>query len=413
MKFHNLSLLTFRFSLACFMIFASCSHPEPPPKNPPVAVNLYTVKSEIVTYYDKYPANTVALSQVDLRPEVQGYITAIDFVEGTHVKKGQKLYEIDQRLYQEAYDQAKANADVAEGNLTQAQQDADRYTYLNSQNAVAKQILDHALIALENAKNAVKAADQAVKTAATNLTFSVISAPFDGTIGFSQVKLGNMVTVGTTILNTISTDDPMGVDFLISEKQLAHFDDLKNNTQQTIDSLFTIILPNDSIYTKLGKISVIDRAVDQQTGTIRVRAVFPNPNYSLKPGLSCVMRVHNQETKPKIVVPSKAVVELMGEYFVYLIKDTVAPDPKDSTKTHPVLLAIQKKVKLGQTIAPNVIVENGLKEGTKIVVDGVQSLHTGSVIKAGGPNSTKGGKDSTSHKPDSQATKDSSKKGKD
>jgi RND family efflux transporter MFP subunit len=413
MKFHNHSLFTFRLSLVCFMIFASCSYQEPPTKNPPVAVNLYTVKSEIVTYYDKYPANTVALSQVDLRPEVQGYITAIDFTEGTHVKKGQKLYEIDQRLYQDAYDQAKANAQVAEGNLTQAQQDADRYTYLNSQNAIAKQILDHALVALENAKNAVKAADQAVKTAATNLTFSVISAPFDGTIGFSQVKLGNMVTVGTTILNTISTDDPMGVDFLISEKQLAHFDDLKNNTQQTLDSLFTIVLPNDSIYKQLGKISVIDRAVDQQTGTIRIRAVFPNPNYSLKPGLSCVMRVHNQETKPKLIIPSKAVVELMGEYFVYLIKDTVAPDSKDSTKTHPVTIAVQKKVKLGQTIAPNVIVENGLKEGTKIVLDGVQSLHTGSVIKVGGPNGTKGGKDSASHKPDSQTTKDSSKKGKD
>ncbi|HTA26293.1 MAG TPA: efflux RND transporter periplasmic adaptor subunit [Bacteroidia bacterium] len=414
MKFHNFSLLSFFFSLAYYLLFTACSHQEAPPKNPPVAVNLYTAKSEIVTYYDKYPANTVALSQVDLRPEVQGYITAIDFTEGTHVKKGQKLYEIDQRLYQDAYDQAKANAEVAEGNLKQAQQDADRYTYLNSQNAVAKQTLDHALVALENAKNSLKAAEQAVKMAATNLTYSIISAPFDGTIGFSQVKLGNMVTVGTTILNTISTDDPMGVDFLISEKQLAHFDELKNNTQQTLDSLFTIVLPNDSIYTQLGKISVIDRAVDQQTGTIRVRAVFPNPNYSLKPGLSCVMRVHNQETKPKLLVPSKAVVELMGEYFVYLVKDTTAPDPKDSTKTHPVTIAVQKKVKLGQTIAPNVIVENGLKEGTKIVLDGVQSLHTGSVIKVGQkPEGAKGGKDSASHKPDSQPTKDSSKKGKD
>ncbi|HSY76122.1 MAG TPA: efflux RND transporter periplasmic adaptor subunit, partial [Bacteroidia bacterium] len=214
-----------------------------------------------------------------------------------------------------------------------------------------------------------------------------------------------------TVLNTISTDDPMGVDFLISEKQLAHFEELKNTTQQTIDSLFTIILPNDSIYSQLGKISVIDRAIDQQTGTIRVRAVFPNPTYSLKPGLSCVMRVHNQETKPKLIVPSKAVVELMGEYFVYLVKDTVAPDPKDSSKTHPVTIAVQKKVKLGQTIAPNVIVESGVKEGTKIVVEGVQSLHTGSVIKVGQkPEGTKSGKDSAANNPGSQNKKDSSKK---
>ena len=264
----------------------------------PVPVNIFTVKAQNVFYYDKYPANIVALSQVDLRPQVQGYITGISFTEGDHVHKGQALYEIDRQLYQESYDQAKANLEVAQGNLKQAQQDADRYTYLNTYDAVAKQVLDHAMIALQNASNTVKAAEQTLKMATTNLNYSIISAPFDGTIGFSQVKLGNMVTVGQTILNTISTDDPIGVDFLISEKQLARFEELKNIKQQIIDSLFTIILPNDSIYPYMGKISVIDRAVDPQTGTIRVRVVFPNPDYTLRPGTSCVLRVHNQESGP-------------------------------------------------------------------------------------------------------------------
>ena len=359
-------------------VLISCGQKQAPP-TPPTPVNIYTVKAETVYYFDKYPANTVALSQVDLRAEVQGYITGIFFTEGTHVNKGQKLYEIDQRLYQDAYDQAKANEEVAEGNLKETQQDADRYTYLNTQDAVAKQTLDHALIALEQAKSSVKAAQQAMKIASTNLTYSIISAPFDGTIGISQVRLGNMVTIGTTVLNTISTDDPMGVDFLISEKQLAHFDELKN-TKQNIDSLFTIILPNDSIYPFSGKISIIDRAVDPQTGTIRVRAVFPNAKYALRPGMSCVLRVHNQEATPKLVVPSKAVVELMGEYFVYVVKDTIARDHDDSTKTHPAIMALQKKIKQGTTIAPNVIIEGGIKEGTRIVVDGVQSLHSGSLI---------------------------------
>ena len=361
------------------IFFASCTPPKPPPI-PPVPVNLYTVKMQTVLYYDKYPANTVALNQVDIRPEVQGYITGMQFTEGTHVHKGQTLYEIDQRLYQEAYGQAKANVDVAEGNLTQAQQDADRYNYLNSKDAIAKQTLDHAIITLQNAKNSVAAAEQALKMAATNLTYSVINAPFDGTIGFSQVRLGNMVTIGQTVLNTISTDDPMGVDILISEKQLAHFEELKDSKQQNVDSLFTIVLPNGTTYPHTGKISVIDRAVDQQTGTIRVRMVFPNPDYSLKPGLSCVLRVHNQDTAPELLVPSRAVVELMGEYFVYLTKDTLAHDPQDSTKTTPVHIAVQKKVQLGQTIAPNVIIKSGIKEGDQIVVDGVQSLHTGSKV---------------------------------
>ena len=375
MKGIHLSLLI--MLTLCF----SCAQ-KPVPPTPPVAVNLFTVKTQKVLYYDKYPATLTAISQVDLRPEVQGYIVGISFVEGSHVHKGQALYEIDRQLYRESYDQAKANLEVAQGNLKQAQQDADRYTYLNSFDAVAKQILDHALVTLANAKNSVQAAEQTLKMAATNLGYSTITAPFDGTIGFSQVKLGNMVTVGQTILNTISTDDPMGVDFLISEKQLAHFEDLKNRKQQSIDSLFTILLPNDSIYPYLGKISVIDRAVDPQTGTIRVRVVFPNPGFVLRPGTSCVLRVHNLEKEPKIVVPSRAVTELMGEYFVYLAKDTVAPDPKDSTKTHPALIAVQRKVMVGQTIAPNVIINKGLAVNDKIIVDGVQSLHSGSQINA-------------------------------
>ncbi len=268
--------------LGC-LLFVSCDHKLPPPL-PPVPVNLYTVTAQRVFYFDKYPATTVALSQVNLLPEVQGYITGILFTEGGHVHQGQELYEIDKRLYQDAYDQAQANLKVAQGNQDEAQKDYDRYSYLISQDAIAKQVYDDAVITLQNAKNTVAAAEQTLKTAKTNLEFSVITAPFDGTIGISQVRLGDVVNVGQTVLNTISTDDPMGVDFLISEKQLSHFEDIKDSKQQTIDSLFTIILPNDSIYHYTGKIYIIDRAVDPQTGTIRIRLVFPNPGYRLKTG---------------------------------------------------------------------------------------------------------------------------------
>lgn len=371
----------FTLFISCILL-AACGTQKAPTVSA-VPVNIYTVEPQTVRYFDKYPANVVALNQVDLRAEVQGYVTDILFTEGAHVKKGQELYKIDQRLYEDAYDQAKANVEVAQGNLTQAQQDNDRYAYLNKQDAVAKQTVDHAVITLENAKSALKAAEQAEKIAATNLDYSVIKAPFDGTIGISQVRLGNMVTIGNTVLNTISSDDPIGVDILISEKQLAHFQDLKDSKQQNIDSLFSIVLPNDSVYPYFGKISIIDRAVDVQSGTIRVRVVFPNPKYELKPGLSCVLKVRNQETQPQIVVPNKAVVELMGEYFVYVTKDTVTRDPHDSTKTKPATVAIQRKVQLGQTIAPNIVIKKGLTEGEKIVVDGVQSLHTGVAVSLG------------------------------
>jgi len=369
------------------LLLVGCK-PKVVPSNPPVPVNLITATAQRVLYYDKYPATAQALSSVTLISQVQGYVTGIFFTEGTHITKGEKLYEIDVRLYQAAYDQAVANLKVAQNNQVQAQQDADRYTYLNAQNAVAKQLYDHAVIALEVAKSSVSAAEQAVKTAKTNFTYATIYAPFDGTIGFSQVKLGNMANAGQTILNTISTDNPMAVDFLVNEKQLPAFLALEKRKQDDHDSLFTILLPDNSLYPYVGKISVIDRAVDAQTGAIRVRLVFPNPQNTLREGMSCVVRVHNQEPAPVLIIPGKSVVEQMGEYFVFLVKDTVI-ERKDSTQnkpetakaeTGPQHRAFQRKVQLGQTIGPNVIITGGIDEGDRVVIDGVQLLHDGSRV---------------------------------
>ncbi len=380
------------------LLLAACAKKQPP-ANTEVPVNLLKVTKKTVLYYDKYPATTAALSQVSLLPQVQGAVTGIFFTEGTHVKKGQKLYTIDERLYQDAYDAAVANLQVSQGTLVQSQQDADRYDYLNKYNAVAKQLYDHAVITLQNAKNSVKSSEQAVKSAKTNLSYSTIYAPFDGTIGLSQVKLGNVVTVGTTVLNTISTDNPMAVDFVINEKQLPKFEKLQF-TKKAVDSLFTILLPDGSLYPATGKMSVIDRAVDSQTGSITIRLVFSNPKGVLRTGMSCQVRVHNQDTEPQLVIPSKAVVEQMGEYFVYVAKDTLVNDPKagaDSAKKQlKQLRADEKKVQVGQTIGANVVIKGGIDVGERVVVDGVQTLHDNVPIttanKIGPSAGGKGGK---------------------
>ncbi|MGI4750749.1 MAG: efflux RND transporter periplasmic adaptor subunit [Janthinobacterium lividum] len=389
------SFIIFTLCLA----FLSCKKKQPP-VDPTVPVNLLTTKREPVLYYDKYPSTTAALSQVNLLPQVPGAITGIFFKEGSHVRKGQKLYEIDKRLYQENYEAAIANTKVQQGNLVQAKQDEDRYAYLNKYNAVAKQLYDHAVIAYQNAANTVKSSEEAAKTARTNLGYAVIYAPFDGTIGFSQVKLGNVVTAGSTLLNTISTDNPMAVDFLINEKQISHFDELKNG-KISHDSLFTILLPNNALYPHIGKISVIDRAVDPQTGAVRIRLVFNNPNNYLIAGMSCIVRVRNQENGPQIVIPNKAVTEQMGEYFVFTAKDSLVNDtakdengkPGKNIQKKKKLLAVQKKVQVGQTIGPNIIIKSGLNQGDKIVTDGVQSLHDGVPITTANkmpPSASKG-----------------------
>jgi membrane fusion protein (multidrug efflux system) len=370
-------------SFISILILGSCKQKQPP-VNSEIPVNLLKVKAKNVLYYDQYPSTTAALSQVNLLPQVQGAVTGIFFTEGTHVEKGQKLFEIDRRIYQDNYDAAVANRKVTEGSLTQAQQDADRYEYLNKYNAVAKQLYDHAVIALQNAQNQLSAAGQAVKTAKTNLNYATVYAPFSGTIGFSQVKLGDVVNTGATVLNTISTDDPMAVDFVINEKQLPQFERLQQRKSPAVDSLFTLLLSDNSLYPVNGKISVIDRAVNSQTGSVTIRLVFANPQRMLKVGMSCVVRVHNQEAGPQLVVPGKAVVEQMGEYFVFTAKDSLVNNPKagaDSAKNKiSRLFAVQKKVQPGQTIGAGMIIKSGITAGDRIVVDGVQLLRNGSPI---------------------------------
>src|ERR1035437_7312577 len=252
------SHLTIAF--VCCLLLSSCKQKQAPPPMP-IPVNLFTVKARPVVYYDRYTSTTVALNQVNLLSQVQGYITAIFFKEGSHVKKGEKLYEIDRRIYESNYNAAAANLKVEEGNLKQAHQDADLYEYLNN-----------------------------------------------------------------------------------------------------------------------------DRAVNSLTGTLRIRLVFPNLKSSLRSGMSCVVRVRNQDSSPQLIIPNKAVIEEMGEYSVYLAKDTVMISSADTArKAHALkgnhgLFAFQKKVQPGVTVGSNVIIKNGIKEGDKIVVDGVQSLHNGSQI---------------------------------
>ncbi len=333
---------------------------------PPVAVNTVTVQQGNAVYFDVYPATVVALNQVEIRPQVSGYITGIFFQDGQLVQKGQKLYTIDQQQYEGAYQQALANLNVAKANLARTQQDADRYIDLSKQDAIAKQTLDHALADLESSKMQVEAAKANVRSVETNLRYSIIFAPYSGTIGISQVKLGTSVSPGQTLLNTISTDNPIGVDFEVDEKQIDHFMQLKTTGRDIKDSVFTLMMPDRSIYPQPGYISFLDRAVDPQTGTVRARLIFPNPKKSLKPGLTGNLRVLNNGSSTTILIPQKALIEQMAEYFVFVV---------DSSKVK------QRKIVVGARIRDQVVVNSGLSAGEIIVSDGVQKLHDGSAVK--------------------------------
>lgn len=191
-------------SVFVFIFLISCNGPA---KNQmqggPVPVNLSEVKYEQVRYFDAYPATTIALNQVELRSELNGYVTAIYFKEGHPVKKGEKLYEIERSRYAANYEQAVASLKIAETNYDKAKRDADRYAFLLQKEAIAKQRAEYSITDLENAKQQVSSAKANLTKAALDLNHSVINAPFDGTIGVSNVKLGTFVTAGQTILKLI------------------------------------------------------------------------------------------------------------------------------------------------------------------------------------------------------------------
>ncbi|MBE7179072.1 MAG: efflux RND transporter periplasmic adaptor subunit, partial [Mucilaginibacter polytrichastri] len=195
----------FPVTLAALAIMASCGQKQQAPAMPPTAVNVMEVKKTDAIYYDQFPASVVPLQEVEIRAQVAGYLTGIFFKEGQIVKKGQKLYEIDPRIYRAAYNQAQASLLSAQANYLLAKKNADRYENLAKQDAIAKQTLDNALAQLKTAESDVASARAGLQSAKTDLSFSIITAPFTGKIGISQVRLGAQITTGSTLLNTIST----------------------------------------------------------------------------------------------------------------------------------------------------------------------------------------------------------------
>ena len=360
-------------AIAGLLASAACGKKDDDKKNappPPTPVSVVTAHVTDAVYYDQYPATVVALKSVELRSQVTGFITALNFQEGDLVPAGKVLYEIDKRQYESAYQQAVANLRGAQASAQNADVNQARYQRLLQQDAVARQLAENAVTSASTAGSQVAAAQAAVSIARTNLAFATIKAPFAGRIGISQVRLGTQVSAGTTVLNTISTENPIAVDFAVNETDIPRFLALQSKKGGVGDSMLRFVLPNGQPYKQPGKIQTIDRGVDPQTGTITVRVQFANPQRQLKDGLSGVLKVLNTKSGNRLVIPNKAIVEQMGENFVYVARG-------DSAK--------QQKVQLGPRLRDEIVILNGIKDGDKIVTDGVQKLRDGGKIQISAP----------------------------
>lgn len=357
--------------MASLLLLASCGGKNEGPKAPPPpSVLVQQAQATDAVFYDEYPATVTALEMVELRPQVSGFITGVHFADGARVKKGQLLYTVDEQLYSANYAQAVAGLQVQEANLVKAQKDADRYHELDKNEAIAKQMVDNADAALEVAKKQAAAAKANIQAVQTSVRYTKVYAPFDGVIGISNVKVGAAVTAGQTVLNTVSTDGNLAVDINIEQNDIFRFTKLLSEKNNASDSTFKLAFGTQE-YPYPGRIVLLDRAVNPQTGTIKARLDFPNRDNMLRAGMNGVIRVKNTEGHNAVVIPFKAVVEQLGEYFVYI--------PGDSSKVS------QRKVVLGNALGADIIIKDGLKAGETIVTEGVQNLREGVKVNIGSP----------------------------
>lgn len=367
----NFNLIKSGIILFGAAVFASCGNSPQQTQQaelPPAAVTTYTVDEEELTVVNIYPGVVVPLNEVELRAEVGGYITGIFVKDGQKVTRGQKLYEIDRTNYLAAYRSAQANLAVAKSNEAKAKKDAERYSNLARQEAIAKQRVDYALTDLANATSQVAAAEASLAVVAANLKRSVIVSPLNGTIGISQVKLGTLVSPGSTLLNTVSTNDPIAVDISINQSDIPRFVKLQKDPKGTVEnSVFSIELQDKTEYKLQGKIVTIDRAVDPGTGTIKVRISYPNAGGQLISGMTCNVKVLNNSEGKQLTIPYKAVSEQLGEYTVFVVGD--------SSK------AEQRIVKLGSEVDGKVAVLSGLTKGEVIISEGFQNVRPGAVVQ--------------------------------
>jgi membrane fusion protein, multidrug efflux system len=348
------------------LIFLSCGE-DKVTENQPTTVTVGDATLEMVTLEHRYPASVVALKEVELRADVVGYITQIHVADGQRVRQGQVMYEIDRSRYQAQLDQARSQLEIAKANQSRSERDIARYERLREGNAIAGKIYDDALTEMVSRQQEFLSAQAAVSNAETDLGYATIRAPFEGTVGFSSVRLGALVTPGQTLLNVISADDPMGLDFFADEKSLPEFMNLTGDTKALLaDSTFSLLLPNQQRYPYLGTIETIDRAIDRGTGTIQIRLKFPNPDFSLKPGLNATLLYKRTLPNPQITVPQKALVERLGEVYVYIADNGTAK---------------QITVETGSRTKDRIVIHKGLQPGQKVILGGVQKITDGDEIE--------------------------------
>jgi len=364
-------VLLFVFLAVFALAMIGCGRTQaaaPPPPAPDVGVT--PVIQQDVPVYSEWVATLDGYVNAQIRPQVSGYIIKQDYKEGSLVRRGQVLFEIDPRPFKAALDRAKGDLAQAQAQLGKSTLDVERDTPLAEAKAIAKSQLDNEIQAKLGAQATVESGRAAVEQAELNLEWTKVTSLVDGIAGIAQVQMGNLVSP-SSVLTSVSQVDPIKAYFPISEQAyvLAQKESSAVSTKHTIsffgDSL-DLILTDGSIYPRKGKILLADRQVDPSTGTIRIVAAFPNPGNILRPGQYGRVRVETNMKNGALLIPQSAVAQSQGSYQVVV----VGSDHKVSMRA----------VKPGQTVGTMWVIDEGLKPGEQVVVEGLQKVKEGTLV---------------------------------
>lgn len=345
------------------VIYISCSSKTEKPAASPPGVTVSDVIQKDVPIYQEWVGTMAGNIDADIRPKVDGFLLQRLYTEGSYVRKGQPMFQLDRRQAEAAVDKAEAQLAQANAALSQAQIDVQRYTPLVAQKAVSQAELDKAHTMERASKAQVEAAQAALDNSKLNLGWTKVVSPISGIAGVSKVGIGDLISPNT-VMTTVSSVDPIYVDFNISEQDYLRL--VKDRTGRTTGQSLHLYLGDGSLYPHGGRGLFVNREMDARTGTIQLRAEFANPGNVLRPGQYARIRGVTEQRKNALLVPQRAISELQGIYQV----GVVSSDNKVAIRA----------VKPGPQFGNMWVVDSGLQLGDKVVVDGLQRLRDGMTV---------------------------------
>ena len=339
-----------------------------PPPSPAVGVRAAAMKGVNESF--EFVGRIKAVDKVDLRARVEGFLEKILFREGQDVKVGDLLYQIEKVQFQAQVDQAKANVAEAEAEATNAQLQYDRtFELTKHQQVVSQAVVDQNKAALDSARAKIMLMRAALTQAEVNLDYTDVRSPIDGRIGRTAYTVGNLVNPASGLLATIVSQDPIYVLFPVSVRDLEIIRAVRHAPDGGLAKIeIRVRLSNGQEYQHPGVWNLTDPQVDQQTDTLIMRAIIPNPERLLVDGQFITAAIRERREQPRLVVPQSALLIDQSGYYVLVVDE----------QQHKVE---QRRIKTGPNRDTDVVVTSGLREGENVIVDGVQKVRPGQVVQ--------------------------------